>query len=61
VKPFETICEVKARSVRQWLQRRCEALLERYDGDGGEVLEALLVLLDCRRRKGRDGTRYVEK
>jgi hypothetical protein len=36
-------------------------LLERYDCPGGEPPEALLALLDCRRRKGRDGTRYVEK
>lgn len=57
----------KARSERQRVQRRWDVEPVRYESFDGELLvesaevyeaaQALLSVLDCLRRKGREGTR----
>ena len=71
VKPLDIIWEESARSAAHLAQRRWEVWPPRSESEsGGLVLaalsmeslrqdEALLSTLDCRLRKGREGTRYV--
>lgn len=68
VKPLLMIWLERARSERQLAQRRWAAWPDKYDSALGGLLPGLLLLpsldvvavlsvLDCRRRKGREGTR----